>query len=231
MSVPGRFDLLALTQERIGTPEVAATPADPERRPRRALAAILDGVGRRPDPRVSADPGPGTRRGRFAWICGLVAATALLGPPSAGAGPGVAVRHCTAAQLRLGILDIQGAAGARYLDIALRNTGRAKCELHGYPGVGLLDSRGRALPTKVVRQSGQPTPVVSVAFGASGYFTVGYESAGPCQPHEFAAYGFEVYPPNDVSHLVVRTRRFSVCAVSVGGSPTVYPIRASKELG
>jgi hypothetical protein len=161
-------------------------------------------------------------------VCGLSVGASLLAMPATGLG--AAVSRCRADHLHLSILDSEGAAGGRYWDLALRNVGHATCELHGYPGVGLLAKNGRLIATKVARVSGQPTPVVRLAPGRSGYFTFHFESSGPCIPHDFTVHGIEVYPPNDTGRLILKPGAFGVCDASVGGAPTVYPMRATKQL-
>jgi hypothetical protein len=172
-------------------------------------------------------------RGRAALcggICGLLVGLTALAVPSAGSGQ--VLSHCPAAQLRISRLDVQGAAGHRYWDLALRNVGQTSCRMRGYPGVGLLDKHGRLLAVNVSRISGFPRPTVTLAHGRSAYFSFGYASGGPCIPHTFNAYAIEVYPPDDYGHLLLDAHgAFNVCDTSVGGSPVVYPIRASRTLG
>jgi hypothetical protein len=166
----------------------------------------------------------------FGGICGLLLGVLALAVPSAGTGQ--VLSRCPAAQLRISRLDVQGAAGHRYWDLALRNVGPASCRMRGYPGVGLLDAHGRLLAVNVSRVSGFPRPTVTVAPGRSAYFSFGYTTGGPCIPHTFNAFAIEVYPPDDYSHLLFDARgAFNVCDTSVGGSPVVYPIRASRRLG
>lgn len=103
--------------------------------------------------------------------------------------------------------------------------------MRGYPGVGLLDAHGRLIAINVVRISGFPRPTVTLAAGRSAYFSFGYASGGPCVPHTFNAFGIEVYPPDDYGRLLLDAHgAFNVCDRAVGGSPVVYPIRASRTL-
>jgi hypothetical protein len=135
------------------------------------------------------------------------------------------------ANLHATYLDTNGAAGGRGVDVALKNVGSTTCELHAFPGVGLLNSQGHLLASvNVVRATGFPTPVVAVAPGHSGYFTFFYESGGPCIPHTFNAYGLEIYPPNDFTALKLHFGTFNVCNVAGGGKPRVYPMRATPSL-
>jgi hypothetical protein len=153
----------------------------------------------------------------------MFAATASLGasPP-----------RCPTAQLRVTVLDVQGATSHRYWNLALRNVGHTSCRLHGFPGVGLLDKAGRLIAVTVARQKGFPTPTVIVAAGRRAYFTFGYTTGGPCKPHDFNAYGLEIYPPDDYRRLLVNIHgAINVCDASLGGAPVVYPVRATRSLG
>jgi hypothetical protein len=164
-----------------------------------------------------------------AGICALLIGVTALAVPSAGSGQ--VLSHCPASQLRISRLDVQGAAGHRYWDLALLNVGHTSCRMRGYPGVGLLDAHRRLIAVNVARISGFPRPTVTVAPGRSAYFSFGYGSGGPCIPHTFNAFAIEVYPPDDFGRLLLDAHgAFNVCDPSVGGSPVVYPVRASRML-
>jgi Protein of unknown function (DUF4232) len=160
----------------------------------------------------------------------VLVGAALLAVP--GQGIGLApVPRCATSQLRLSVLDVQGAVSHRYWEMQVRNVGAASCRLQGYPGVGLLDERGRLISDVVQRQQGYPTPSVTIAHGRSAYFTFSFVTAGPCIPHDFTAYGLEVYPPDDYGRLLLDTHgAIEVCDRSIGGAPLVYPIRVAREL-
>jgi hypothetical protein len=158
----------------------------------------------------------------------LVAALALLASSGAVASP---APRCATGRLQVSVLEVQGATSHRYWEMALRNTGAASCRLQGYPGVGLLDAHGALIPDNVARQPGLPTPGVTIAHGRRAYFTFAYVVSGPCAPHDFKAYGLEVYPPGDSARLLVNTHgTLDICDRSVGGPPLVYPIRSRRAL-
>ncbi len=159
-----------------------------------------------------------------ALLAATVGAPLALDPASAATPP-----RCATARLRLVLVRQSAGAGRRFWEMALRNAGPATCGLRGYPGVGLLDARGRVLSVQVKRETGQPIRTVTLTRGRSAYFTLAYEDSGPCLPHFFSAYGVTVYPPNSTTRLVRRSARFEICSVSIGGSPAVTPVRATLE--
>ena len=122
----------------------------------------------------------------------LVALGALLAPASSG---GVGAPRCSTHQLRISVLDVQGATSHSYWDIALRNAGPGSCRLRGYPGVGLLDAHGRPIADEVRREPGFPTPSVTVAPGRRAYFTFGDVVAGPCRRMRSRHIAWRCIPP------------------------------------
>jgi hypothetical protein len=176
----------------------------------------------------------GRSRGiRARVLSGLCASLCALGATfAAAASLGASRPRCPTAQLRVTVLDVQGATSHRYWDLALRNIGHSSCRLQGFPGVGLLDKAGRPIAVTVARQTGFPTPAVTVAAGRHAYFTFGYTTGGPCKPHDFNAYGLEIYPPDDYKRLLVTIAGgINLCDTSLGGAPVVYPVRATSSLG
>ena len=165
-------------------------------------------------------------------LIGLCATLVAIGATfAATASLGASLPRCPTAQLRVKVLDVQGATSHRYWDLALRNVGRSSCRLQGFPGVGLLDKAGRLIAVTVARQKGFPAPKVIVAAGRRAYFTFGYTTGGPCKPHDYNAYGLEIYPPDDYKRLLVGIHGLiNLCDTSLGGAPVVYPIRATKSL-
>ncbi len=163
-----------------------------------------------------------------ALMATLLVTLALLAPVRAPAAP---TPRCTTRRLHVSVLEIQGATSHSYWEMALRNSGAGTCRLQGYPGVGLLDAHGAVIADGVARQPGQPTPNVTIARGGRAYFTFSYVVAGPCIPHDFKAYGLEVYPPDQLTPLRVATHgTLDVCDRSVGGPPLVSAIRARRDV-
>lgn len=62
--------------------------------------------------------------------------------------------------------------------------------------------------------------------GQRALVTVEYAAAGPCLPRVQTAYGLELVPPGGRRALRLHVRRFTLCAVSLGGHPRVTPVRA-----
>jgi hypothetical protein len=161
----------------------------------------------------------------IALACMCVALPAADHAHAAPARATTSVARCLTGHLRLSFVRGQGATSHRFWDFALRNVGPGKCRLQGYPGVGLLNKSGRLIAVNVARHAG-PTPAVVVGVGQRGYFTFSYVVSGPCLPHFFNAYGVQVIPPNRTHRLVFHSGKIDVCSVSVGGHPTVSPLRA-----
>lgn len=148
--------------------------------------------------------------------------------PAAGLGSARTPR-CSTSHLRLSYVRELGAAGARSWDLALKNVGSATCRLHGYPGVGLLDLHGRPISVNVVRDTAFLPATVIVHHGQRAYFTLIWESAGPCEPHFYSAYGLEVFPPNSTKRLFLHNRWMEICDTSIGGHPRVTPVRQTLD--
>jgi hypothetical protein len=107
------------------------------------------------------------------------------------------------------------------LAFSLRNVGGSSCHTYGYPGVALLDSAGRPLPTPSVRTThdivgSAPAVPLTLAPGAKASFRIVVAHNGNvCS----AAYGLQVIPPDDT-----HTLRTSVSEYACG-SMTVTPLR------
>jgi hypothetical protein len=165
---------------------------------------------------------------RRVLVAALVVVLTCAAVPAFGSAPSTAtVGRCLTGHLRLSFVRSEGATSHRFWDFALRNVGPGKCRLQGYPGVGLLDKRGRLIDVGVEREDAA-RPSVVLGVGRRAFFS--YVVSGPCLPHFFSAYGVQVIPPNRTHRLVLHSGRFDVCSVSVGGHPDVYPLRPSLEL-
>ena len=107
-------------------------------------------------------------------------------------------------------------AGQRYATLVLRNAGRRTCTVHGYGGLGLAGSGGRALPTSQVRAGG-PAATVTLAPGVSVSSALhwsavpgpGEASTGPCQPDPAT---LRVIPPDETTSLPVAWTMGPVCS-------------------
>lgn len=137
-------------------------------------------------------------------------------PPAtslAGGGPG----RCTASALRGTVRPKDSAAGNRYAELLVTNTGTAPCTLRGYGGLGLVDPAGAALPSKTARDEKPGPSLVTVAPGRTagkllhwGVVPTGDEPADrPCQP---TAAQLTVIPPDETQAFTVAWDFGPVCA-------------------
>ena len=165
-------------------------------------------------------------------VAALVLALMCVAVPAFGSAPSprsATVGRCLTGHLRLSFVRGEGATSHRFWDFALRNVGPGRCRLQGYPGVGLLDKRGKLIAVDVEREGGA-TPSVVIGVGQRAFFTFSYVVSGPCLPHFFSAYGVQVIPPNRRHRLIFHSGRIDVCSASVGGHPDVYPLRPGLDL-
>jgi hypothetical protein len=134
-------------------------------------------------------------------------------PPSAPAGPG----RCTAAALRGEVHQLDSAAGNRYADLVVTNTGATPCTLYGYGGLQLRDAAGHALPTAALRDE-PPTPTLATVApnGTAvkrlhwGVVPTGTEPVDkPCEPNP-ASLG--IIPPDETEPFTVAWSLGPVCA-------------------
>ena len=118
-----------------------------------------------------------------------------------------------------------GAAGTILIDGELTNRSQATCGLYGYPGLGLLDSHGAALPTSALRSRGSVIPAVAerlvvLAPGGKADFYAAFSDVDP-QPCPLAA-KLEVTPPNAYMHLTADAG-FTPCRGRIHVSPVFAP--------
>jgi hypothetical protein len=160
-------------------------------------------------------------------LAAVVAACALAAMIAAPAASSASVTsRCTTSNLTLSFVRSLGATGHSGWDFALRNVGPATCQLRGYPGAGLLNGQAQLINVTVKRAS-YPVRTVVLRTWQQAFFTFYYTTSGPCIPNSFSAYGLQFYPPNATQRLVYYSGRFGLCNPSVGGSPKIYPVRAS----
>jgi hypothetical protein len=118
-----------------------------------------------------------------------------------------------------------GAAGTILINGTLANRSQTTCTLYGYPGLGLLDRHGAALPTTVLRSPGPVIPhvpehVVMLAPGGKADFYASFSDVDP-QPCPLAA-KIEVTPPNAFRHLTADAG-FTPCQGRIHVSPVFAP--------
>jgi hypothetical protein len=132
-----------------------------------------------------------------------------------GGGTAAALPRCHTGDLDAGLQPSAGggAAGSVYLDLGLTNRAAHPCALYGFPGMTLIDSAGRWLPTTVSRESTRPT-LVPLAPGRTAWALVHYthvpadDETVPCQP---SAVGLAVTPPDETTQLTVNAKLDDVC--------------------
>jgi hypothetical protein len=132
---------------------------------------------------------------------------------SGGAG---GLGRCHTGDLTASLVPGSPGAGQRYATLVLENTGGRTCSVHGYGGIGLVDSAGSPLPTQQVRvASPAPTTVTLAPHGTarsqlhwSAVGGTGDATSGPCQPTPAA---LQVIPPDETDHLSVAWGQGPVC--------------------
>lgn len=138
---------------------------------------------------------------------------------STGASPtgsGTATNRCHTSELTGRLLTGGAGAGQRYATLTLRNSGQRTCTIHGYGGLGLVDSSGRALPTKQVRDPSPAPTTIRLAPGGTASSDLhwgaipgpGDNQTGDCQPTPAAVH---VIPPDGTDFLSVPWNLGSVC--------------------
>jgi hypothetical protein len=127
-----------------------------------------------------------------------VASTTTTGATSTTAsGPAA----CTAGQLQASLGPSNAGAGQIYVPLILRNTGSTTCEVHGFPGVSLLDGSGNQIGQPATRE-GSEGAAISLAPGNVASATLHTTNAGigpSCDP---ASAQIKVFPPNQTADLV-----------------------------
>lgn len=149
-------------------------------------------------------------------------------PPGHTASPevgGQASAACGIATLRAKLTLAGAAAGNRYAQLVLTNTGAAPCHTYGYPGLKLTG--GGNPPTKAIRVTETGTPVhLTLNPGAAAWTRLhwgaapgsGDHQSGACQP---TAKHLWITPPDQRDHL---TATWSYGPVCEAGTLYVSPL-------
>ena len=121
---------------------------------------------------------------------------------SAPGGPG----RCTSAQLSVAAGAASGAAGSATRSLVFTNTGRAPCELRGFPGVSYVTGDSGQQVGPAAAMSGDRGPQVVLAPGGRAaaelqLIQVRNFDEAVCRPT--AVRGLRVYPPGDTASLFV----------------------------
>lgn len=130
---------------------------------------------------------------------------------------------CHTSQLRLARVGGGAATGTSYTWYGLRNAARATCSMIGYPGVAIIDARGRIVQHPAARSPHPgtllPLPVTLVVLkpGQQAKFVVASTDVIPTRGCRTAYSGviLQVYPPNQ--RVPIREPyRGSFCNLVVG---------------
>lgn len=165
---------------------------------------------------------------------GLTGASLSLRVLPAASATSASWPQCRAAQLAMAATGEGAGLGHVGVLFTFRNTSSAGCRLAGYPSVRLLDSKGHALPTTVVRAvngtylfPAVAAHSVALAPGAVGSFDLQYfdspVGAAASQPYATAcpaATQVEVTLPSSAGHSVVPAS-MAPCEGQVLVSPVV----------
>ena len=139
--------------------------------------------------------------------------------PAAGSSTGsegARVDRCHTGELTGSLVPGSPGAGQRYATLVLENTGGRTCTVHGYGGIGLVDSAGAPLPTDQVRVPSPAPTTVTLAPHETAHSQLhwsavpgtGDATAGPCQPTPAA---LQVIPPDETDHLSIPWNQGPVC--------------------
>jgi Protein of unknown function (DUF4232) len=149
---------------------------------------------------------------RFAAITAIAlaiaAAGALAALPLTLAPASSSVLRCTAAQLALRAGRVGVAAGNYGRVLVLTNVLAPACSIRGYPGIQLIDARGRPISTHP-RHGGsytfpaRPVRTVVLAPGASASFALGGPDMGANGRACPSAAAMQIIPPNTSQQIAV----------------------------
>jgi hypothetical protein len=113
------------------------------------------------------------------------------------------VAACGTGNLKVAVVNAQGAAGSVYQNLDFTNTGSASCSLYGYPGVSLGSGTPFAQVGAAAARSAAASPaVVTLAPGktANALLRVVQAANFPsakCSPT--ATTSLRIYPPNQTA--------------------------------
>jgi hypothetical protein len=135
-----------------------------------------------------------------------------------------AVVECTAKQLSISSLPVQGSAGTVILPIVFVNSGTALCGLQGYPGVSAVVANGVQLGPAASRGGRPPGPLISLEPGQTTQAIVTFINPTSNCAHPASALGLRVYPPNQTSALFLATGAVALCPAPAANDLLIYPI-------
>jgi Protein of unknown function (DUF4232) len=124
--------------------------------------------------------------------------------------------RCRSTELSARLVPGSPGAGQRYADLVLTNTGSTTCTILGYGGIGLVDAKGAALPTKQVRVDPPAPHRVTLgpqqAAHSQLHFSAipgtGDAQGADCQPTPAS---LRVIPPDETTSIAVPWTQGPVC--------------------
>ena len=162
-------------------------------------------------------------------LAAVVLTAAAICPAGAAAAPAVghataATPRCRLSQLTLAQPQSTGAAGSVRMRFVFTNVSATTCKLFGYAGMQLLNARGTALPTYVVRGASNVVPAepeadVVMTHSQHASFYAGYSNVPTGGQACKVSTSVEVTPPNDTKHFTLR-----LAIAPCGGILTLSPV-------
>lgn len=119
---------------------------------------------------------------------------------------------CATRWLAASAQRVEGSAGAGHygVDVILRNDGSTPCTLQGFPGVSLIDNKGKQLGAAASRDGASASVVLPP--GGSGRARVRVTQAGNVGCSVVPAEGLLVYPPGQIQPLMAKLDHLQGCA-------------------
>jgi hypothetical protein len=118
---------------------------------------------------------------------------------------------CTTSQLEGELGPSDAGAGQVYNPLVVRNTGAAACEVHGFPGVSLVDGSGGQIGEPATRDGSEGAAVV-LQPGESASATLHTANEGMGASCTAPAVEIKVFPPSQTQAL-----SFSAAYTACGG--------------
>lgn len=176
-----------------------------------AALVLLAGCGTGTPPSTATQPAP------------TPSANSASTPAAPAAG-----ERCHTRELAASLQQQRPGGGNRYAVLTLTNRSSRSCPVTGFPGLQLLDSSRRSLPTNVVRDQQQAAQTVQLAPGAAAFTTLhwglvagdGEPQTTQCEP---APASVEVTPPDETTQLVIGWTYGPVCQKGRIDLPALAP--------
>jgi hypothetical protein len=119
-----------------------------------------------------------------------------------------ATTTCQISGLRIVVTGHGGAAGTQEITVSMSNTSATSCSTYGYPGLLLVGTTGKVLPTNVQRGGSLtfeniPPAHVTLVPGAAAYFNIGFNDVQTGNTTCSSTHTLEVTPPTNTTHATV----------------------------